>query len=111
MDHNTLLRRYFGDDMAWFGQKEPPPRATVEALIEVLIEKKRKRSDDPEIDHCLSDAYFLLQDYASALRTCPKTTIQQTSRWPANRRLNLCLLSGEKPETADWLALFDKRIT
>ena len=59
----------------------------------------------------MSDLYFILGDYENALVTCPKPSINQKWYLLANRRINLCVLSGKPATIIDLLALFSKRVT
>ena len=111
MNHNKLLRTFLGDPFDWFCSKKYPSRAQVEALINKLEALRIIHPDDYYIHHCLSDSYFILGDYENALLTCPQPSINQKWYLLANRRVNLCVLSGKPTTIFDLLALFSKRVT
>ena len=111
MNHNKILTTFLGDSFEWWCSKEYPPRQKLEALITELEILKLKQPDDYYINHCLSDSYFILGDYESALLTCPKPTIGPKWTLLANRRINLCVLSNRPASIYDLFALFNKRVT
>jgi hypothetical protein len=111
MDHNKLLKQYLGDPQAWWARKTCPLREKIESLIDRLETLKQQKPSDYYVLHCLSDAYFILNDYRNALINCPKPEISAKWYLLANRRINLCILANEKVNIYDLLALFNKQVT